>query len=516
YNAEDFESAERKVRSALMVSPTHGDALYLLGLIAYKKGIWTEAIDVLSLVTRIYPQYPNYRLALAEVYQAHGDMDKAKELYLTEPNNAKAMAAIGWIELKKGNLKEAKQIFLHNRVATSFYGLAEMNKGKKKLDYLKQAFELEKSPEIAKALILYYIEKKKYTTAKKYMKYVAKDKFIQALFLKAEHKELKAIQLLKELTISNQFLWQAWLELAKTAEIVNDTNLAEMAYRHVLNLKNDSLEALQGLARTLMKANRLNEAIDFYQRLARENPQNSEMLVALAVILEGLNETSEALGLYFNALILGRKGLSKNIEQQINKLAQTDKETALRFAKGWVKNFPKNKVAQKVLKGLKVLLFIICFWGCNSFAQIPVPDKDLNLLWQAKIAEYGDPLGQYELAKIYETGKDVPKDLQKAIHYYQLSAAQNYLPSAMELARIFENEMSVKDEKKSIEWYTFAANRGEMQAENYLFHYYDELPQPNKEEALYWLEKMLKSAFPEETDLTRISADYERLRREVQ
>ena len=515
YNASDFESAERKVRSALMVSPTHGDALYLLGLIAYKKGVWTEAIDVLSLVTRIYPQYPNYRLALAEVYQAHGDADKAKELYLTEPDNPKAMAAVGWIELKKGNLKEAKQIFLKNSVATSFYGLAEMSKGKKKLDYLKQAFELEKLPEVARALILYYIEKKKYTNAKKYVKYVPKDKFIQALILKAEHKELKAIQLLKELTITNQFLWEVWLELAKTAEIVNDSNLAEMAYRHVLNLKSDSLEALQGLARTLMKANRLNEAIDFYQKLARENPQNSEMLVALAMILDNLNEPSEALGLYFNALILGKKGLSKNIERQIIKLAQTDKETALRFAKGWVKNFPRNKIAQKVLSTLKILLFIVCFWGSNGWAQIPVPDQDLNLLWQAKIAEYGDPVGEYELAKIYETGKDVPKDLQKAIHYYQLSAAQSYLPAAMELARIFDNEESVKDEKKSVEWYTFAANRGEMQAENYLFHYYDELPEPDKEKAFYWLEKMLKEIFPEEKDLTRVSADYERLRKEL-
>ena len=515
YNANDFESAERKVRSALMVSPTHGDALYLLGLIAYKKGIWTEAIDVLSLVTRIYPQYSNYRLSLAEVYQAHGDIDKAKELYLTESDNPKAMAAIGWIELKKGNLKEAKQIFLKNPVATSFYGLAEMSKGKMKLDYLKQAFELEKLPEIAKALILYYIEKKRYTTAKKFLKYIPKDKFIQAIFFRLEHKEIKAIQLLKELTIADQFFWEAWLELAKTAEMINDANLAEMAYRNVLNLKNDSLEALQGLARTLMKTNRLSEAIDLYQKLAKENPKNPEMLIALAMILEGLNEPSEALGLYFNALILGQKGLSKNIEEQIIKLAQTDKKTALRFAKGWVKNFPENKTAQKVLKTFKILLFVICFWGYGCLAQVPVPDKDLNLLWQAKIAEYGDPIGQYELAKIYETGKDIPKDLHKAIHYYQLSAAQNYLPSAMALAHIFNNEESFRNEKKAIEWYTFAANRGEIQAENYLFHYYDELPKPDKKKAFYWLEKMLKEIFPQEKDFAHVSADYERLRKEL-
>ena len=105
YNAGEFGSAEQKTREALMLSPTHGDALYLLGLIAYKKGIWTEAIDILTLVSKTYPTFPNYRLALAEVYQNHGDLDKAKEMYLTEPENPKAMAAVGWIEFKKGNLK---------------------------------------------------------------------------------------------------------------------------------------------------------------------------------------------------------------------------------------------------------------------------------------------------------------------------------------------------------------------------------------------------------------------------
>jgi TPR repeat protein len=146
---------------------------------------------------------------------------------------------------------------------------------------------------------------------------------------------------------------------------------------------------------------------------------------------------------------------------------------------------------------------------------VPLPDKDLDLLWHSKMAGMGAPDGQYQLAQIYEKGQDVPRDLDKAIHYYQLSAQQNYLPSAMELGRIFSNEKTVQDEKKSIEWYTFAANRGEIQAENYLFHYYDESPNPDKQKAFYWLGKMLKAAFPKEENLARVSADYERLQKEL-
>ena len=53
-------------------------------------------------------------------------------------------------------------------------------------------------------------------------------------------------------------------------------SLAESAYRRVLDLKKDSLEAAQGLARLLMKESRLSESIDIYQKLARENPQNPD------------------------------------------------------------------------------------------------------------------------------------------------------------------------------------------------------------------------------------------------
>ena len=515
YNAGEYGAAEQKTREALLLSPTHGDALYLLGLIAYKKGIWTEAVDLLSLVSKTYPTYPNYRLALAEVYQSHGDLDKAKEMYLTEPKNQQAMAAVGWIELKLGNRKEAQKIFQKNPVAESFLGLAELNPSKN-LSYLKKALDLEKTPRTIRAIAVYYLNHKKYHLAQKYVNKLRGDKYLKALLLKGLNQKQKSIDLLKELTMENAFNWEVWLELASVAESINDTTVAENAYRRALDLKRDSLVAAQGLARLLMKQSRLSEAMDIYQKLVRENANDKETLLAVATILEGVGETLEALGLYFNLLTLGQKGLSKTLERLILKLSQTDKETAIRFCEGWYKHFPKNKTAQKLLKVLKILLICFCCWGGEVFAQMPLPDKDLDLLWQSKMAVYGDADGQYRLAQIYEKGTGVPRDLEKAIHYYQLSATQNYLPSALELGRLFSNEKAVRDEKKSIEWYTYAANRGEIQAENYLFHYYDELPEPDKKQAFYWLEKMLKTVFPNEQNLARVSADYERLQKELE
>ncbi len=515
YNVGEYSSAEQKTREALVLSPTHGDALYLLGLIAYKKGVWTEAIDLLTLVSKTYPDYSNYRLALAEVYQNQGQLDKAKELYLTEPENPAAMSALGWIELKQGNLKKAKKIFQKNPVANSFLGLAEMSTGKEKLSFLQQAYELEKSESVIRALALFYLNNHKYHEAEKYIRKLSYDKYLKAMLYKAQGKDQKAMALLKELTIENAFNWEVWLQLAALAEKIKDATVAENAYRRALDLKRDSLVAAQGLARFLMKESRISEAIDIYQKLVRDNPEDKETLLAVATILEGVGEEVEALGLYFNLLSLGQKGLSKTLERLILKVSKTDKETALRFSEGWHKHFPENKTASKLLKTLTVFLFCFFFWGSSSFAQMPLPDKDLDLLWQSKMAQMGDAASQYQLAQIYEAGNGVPRDLSKAIHYYQLSAKQEYLPSAMELGRIFAQEKAVLDEKKSLEWYTYAANHGEIQAENYLFHYYDELPQPDKQKALFWLEKMLKTVFPKEQNLARVSADYERLKKEL-
>ena len=514
YNAGEYGAAEQKTREALMLSPTHGDALYLLGLIAYKKGIWTEAIDLLSLVSKTYPNYPNYRLALAEVYQNQGNLDKAKEMYLTEPENPQAMAAVGWIELKKGNQKEAQKIFQKNPVAESFLGMAELNPNKK-LSYLKKALDLEKTPRTLRAMAVYYLNHKKYHLAQKYVNQLREDKYLKALLLKGLNQKQKAIDILKELTIENAFDWEVWLELAGIAESINDATVAENAYRRALDLKRDCLVAAQGLARLLMKQSRLSEAMNIYQKLVRDNPKDKETLLAVATILEGLGETLEALGLYFNLLTLGQTGLSKTLERLILKLSETDKEAACRFCEGWHKHFPQNKTAQKLLQALKILLLCVCLLGGKVFAQIPVPDKDLDLLWQSKMAGYGDADGQYQLAQVYEKGIGIPRDLAKAIHYYQLSARQEYLPSALELGRLFAEEKAVQDEKKSLEWYTYAANRGEIQAENYLFHYYNEAPTPDKQKAFYWLEKMLKTIFPDEQNLARVSADYERLQKEL-
>ncbi len=62
-----------------------------------------------------------------------------------------------------------------------------------------------------------------------------------------------------------------------------------------------------------------------------------------------------------------------------------------------------------------------------------------------------------------------------------------------------------------MQWYTYAAQKGEVQAQLYLADYFQENDHYDKNQAKYWLEKALVQIFPDAADLTQISPDYKEL-----
>ena len=133
-----------------------------------------------------------------------------------------------------------------------------------------------------------------------------------------------------------------------------------------------------------------------------------------------------------------------------------------------------------------------------------------DLAWKSKLAEMVYPESLYELAEMFETGKGVPKNLSQAVHYYQLAASQDYFPAMLKLGEIFAQKNTYNDTEKSLQWYAYAAQKGEVQAQLYLADYYQN-EQPDKEKAKYWLEKALHQLFPDATDLSKVSPDYKKL-----
>ena len=129
-------------------------------------------------------------------------------------------------------------------------------------------------------------------------------------------------------------------------------------------------------------------------------------------------------------------------------------------------------------------------------------DPYLDLMWHGRVASYGDPDSQFFMAQVYEQGKIVPKNLEKAIVFYRLAGGQGHLEACRKLAELLPDE--------AIDWYTVAANLDDPQAQMKLSRLYED--RGDLERASYWLERALRLLFPDSEDLTLVSPDLKRLR----
>ena len=131
-------------------------------------------------------------------------------------------------------------------------------------------------------------------------------------------------------------------------------------------------------------------------------------------------------------------------------------------------------------------------------------DPYLDLMWHGRVASYGDPDSQFFMAQVYEQGKVVPQNMDKAIDFYRMAAKQGHLESCRKLAELFPEE--------AIDWYQTAANQGDPQAQMKLSHLYEE--QEDLDRSVYWLERALHQLFPDSDDLRIVSPDLKRLKGE--
>lgn len=96
----------------------------------------------------------------------------------------------------------------------------------------------------------------------------------------------------------------------------------------------------------------------------------------------------------------------------------------------------------------------------NPVATVPPIISKLEALTDR--AYKGDASAQRTLGLIFFNGKDVPKNVSKAIEWLQKAAAQNHAEAQVDLAAIYSLGDGVpKDETKAIEWGLKAAAQGD-------------------------------------------------------
>lgn len=125
------------------------------------------------------------------------------------------------------------------------------------------------------------------------------------------------------------------------------------------------------------------------------------------------------------------------------------------------------------------------------FYNVPMKNMNIKEMIDKLFCEsMEDPKMQFELAKMYEDGIHIERNINKAIYYYSQASEQNHSEAQLNLALIYEKGKYIKrDMKKSVYYYTLAANQNNVIAQNNLGTIYtdgDDGIQPDSNKAKYY------------------------------
>ena len=360
YAQGNLNESETLFRQILFSDPVNSQALYFLGLIAATKGIYDEASQLLYRATLIEPKNTDYLYSLATVLQESGKTKEAIEMYEKLPEMPESWNNLGNIYMADDDLKKALKCFDEALQRDPKMLWAMVNKSillrmqnditsAKKI--LHEALKIDGKfiPTLYQLSVCYRQEskfEKALQTIQNALQFNNIPDFVyveygKVLCLLNQKKEAlaafdKAIEI-------NRFCQDAYFEKALILENENKSE-AEKVYRDLLRINPNNIAAYNNLGSLLYRMNRTNEALEMYRQVVILNPNDMAGCFNLAVALEDLEEYAEAAGLYFNVLSHHQFEEQTHIRLSalLPKLFEQDKDLALRYAEGWVKNFPQN------------------------------------------------------------------------------------------------------------------------------------------------------------------------------
>ena len=353
YNQNQYDRAESLCRDVLSAQPENGDALFLLGLIAYRVGAFEPAETLLFQAVKLYPNIENYRLTLASVLQKQGRLDEALSHYQKYPEHPMGLTQQGLIYLQKNQADFAKSAFekalkLQPNLPEARLGLALYQGNEKEIEKLARQTNLPDS--------WYYLAGRYRQTGhpQKALNAIEKTGLNQpsfliekAVILEQLNRSDEALTIYQDLLKQNSFLPEAWTNQGNILRHRGQVSQAEDCYKRALALNRDHMAASHNLADLLYQEKRIPEALEQYRYILSHHPDNTAALYNLAVILEETADYAEAAGLYFRILLKPNapQGIEWRLSDTLAALSEGDMKLAKDFTKGWLKNFPNDVVA---------------------------------------------------------------------------------------------------------------------------------------------------------------------------
>jgi tetratricopeptide (TPR) repeat protein len=143
HQAGRLDEAAAAYRSLLKANPADSDALHYLGLIAYRKENYREAISLIESAIAINGKVPAYHCNLGNAYRGNGQPDSAiasfREAVRLDPEFQAAYSNLGNVLLEQDRVEEAsacyrKALALRPDFAEAHYNLGNAFLGQYKLD----------------------------------------------------------------------------------------------------------------------------------------------------------------------------------------------------------------------------------------------------------------------------------------------------------------------------------------------------------------------------------------------
>ncbi len=371
YKNNQLDLAEKSFRSILACDESHSNSLYFLGLIAIDKGAFDIAMDYFYKALLINPLNTDYIFSLAVALQETGRYEEALS-YLEKINTMpEAQNSIGNIYRLKKDIKKSLQAFEKALKINNSFVWAKLNLALLKQDEGKtnEAIKLIEqltvsSPDFAEAWHSLGVLYRSVGNVKKsilaHQKSLALTPLI-AIFWNAlglslvdDNQTSEAMDAYNKAISINHFFYEAYFNKAVLLEKLNRQNEAEIFYRNAIRGNKNFSNAYNNLGALLYKMGRVQEALECYRQVFIINPNHMESCFNLAIALEDIEEFEEAIGLYFNVLAHHQYQniIHIRLTSAIPKLFLKDKEKALQYAKGWLKNFPDNPLAKHIFNAL--------------------------------------------------------------------------------------------------------------------------------------------------------------------
>jgi tetratricopeptide (TPR) repeat protein len=307
HQAGDLRLAETLYRQILQADPGHADSYHLLGVLAYQRGQYEEAIALIQNALTLHPSAAVYFKNLGVAQEALGQMPEALASFQNalrlQPQAAQGHCAVANTLRALGRLEEAAAHFGEAVRLRPGYPEAHHN-------LADTLFLLEKFDE---AVVHYQ----------------------QALLHKPHHPE------------SHCNLANALYHLGKLPDAVEHS-------REALRLRPDYAEAHNNLANALLSQGKPDEALGHCREALRLRPHFAEAHNNLGNVMAELGKSAEAIGCFRAALHI-RPGFAEACNNLGNALALEDHvEEAIRWCQEAVRLKPTFAQAYANLGQIRV------------------------------------------------------------------------------------------------------------------------------------------------------------------